>query len=117
MIFNSIKSMLCYALCYSRTMPSDRTIIVKNFQKPFRVIIPVREEEGSRQELGDRYRTIWYTDGSKTENSTRAKIIRCRPEDAFSINLMDCHVFVFKAEVTAMLGCAEEMKRRAYTNH
>ncbi|KAJ8961353.1 hypothetical protein NQ318_014596 [Aromia moschata] len=59
--------------------------------------------------------TIWYTDGSKTEQCTGAGATNRDPGCEISINLGN-YATVFQAEITAISACAQEMTRRSYTN-
>ncbi|KAJ8952322.1 hypothetical protein NQ318_017216 [Aromia moschata] len=84
------------------------------FHKPYRVIVPKVGEEDSHipiQQNG----TTWYTDGSKTEQSTGAGATNRDPDCEISINLGN-YATVFQAEITAISACAQEMTRRSYTN-
>ncbi|KAJ8960521.1 hypothetical protein NQ318_013807 [Aromia moschata] len=95
-------------------MRSDRIGRDIIFHKPYRVIVPKEGEEDSHipiQQNG----TIWYTDGSKTEQSTGAGATNRDPDCEISINLGN-YATVFQAEITAISACAQEMTRRSYTN-
>ncbi|KAJ8943681.1 hypothetical protein NQ318_015169 [Aromia moschata] len=71
----------------------------------------MRERKTEVQQNG----TIWYTDGSKTEQSTGAGATNTDPGCEISINLGNLAT-VFQAEITAISACAQEMTRRSYTN-
>ncbi|KAJ8945763.1 hypothetical protein NQ318_022861 [Aromia moschata] len=60
--------------------------------------------------------TIWYTDGSKTEQSTGAGATNRDPGCEISINLGNLAT-VFQAEITEISACVQEMTRRSYTNN
>ncbi|KAJ8936560.1 hypothetical protein NQ318_017040 [Aromia moschata] len=84
------------------------------FHKPYRVIVPKEGEEDSHipvQQNG----TIWYTDGSKTEQSTGAGATNRDPDCEICINLGN-FATVFLAEITAISACAQDMTRRSYTH-
>ncbi|KAJ8956742.1 hypothetical protein NQ318_014098 [Aromia moschata] len=95
-------------------MRSDRIGRDIIFHKPYRVIVPKEGEEDSHipiQQNG----TTWYTDGSKTEQSTGAGATNRDPDCEISINLGN-YATVFQAEITAISACTQEMTRRSYTN-
>ncbi|KAJ8958867.1 hypothetical protein NQ318_019634 [Aromia moschata] len=95
-------------------MRSDRIGRDIIFHKPYRVIVPKEGEEDSHipfQQNG----TTWYTDGSKTEQSTGAGATNRDPDCEISIYLGN-YATVFQAEITAISACAQEMTRRSYTN-
>ncbi|KAJ8961350.1 hypothetical protein NQ318_014593 [Aromia moschata] len=95
-------------------MRSDRIGRDIIFHKPYRVIVPKEGEEDSHipiQQNG----TTWYTDGSKTEQSTGAGATNRDPDCEISINLGN-YSTVFQAEITAISACAQEMTRTSYTN-
>ncbi|KAJ8956738.1 hypothetical protein NQ318_014094 [Aromia moschata] len=95
-------------------MRSDRIGRDIIFHKPYRVIVPKEGEEDSHipiQQNG----TTWYTDGSKTEQSTGAGATNRDSDCEISINLGN-YATVFQAEITAISACAQEMTRRSYTN-
>ncbi|KAJ8950193.1 hypothetical protein NQ318_003184 [Aromia moschata] len=95
-------------------MRSDRIGRDIIFHKPYWVIVPKEGEEDSHipvQQNG----TIWYTDGSKTEQSTGAGATNRDPDCEISINLGN-YATVFQAEITTIYACAQEISRRSYTN-
>ncbi|KAJ8937979.1 hypothetical protein NQ318_015476 [Aromia moschata] len=85
------------------------------FHKPYRVIIPKEGEEDRSHTPVQQNGTIWYTDGSKTEQSTGEGATNRDPGCEISINLGN-YATVFQAEITPISGCAQEMTRRSYTN-
>ncbi|KAJ8935225.1 hypothetical protein NQ318_011335 [Aromia moschata] len=96
-------------------MRSDRIGRDIVFHKPYRVIVPKEGEEDRSHTPVQQNETIWYTDGSKTEQSTGAGATNRDPGCEISINLGN-YATVFEAEVTATSACAQEMIRRSYTN-
>ncbi|KAJ8944356.1 hypothetical protein NQ318_011488 [Aromia moschata] len=88
-------------------MRSDRIGRAIVFYKPYRVIIPNEREKDISHTPVQQNGTIWYTDGSKTEQSTGAGATNRDPGKLAT---------VFQAEITAISACAQEMTRRSYTN-
>ncbi|KAJ8950198.1 hypothetical protein NQ318_003189 [Aromia moschata] len=95
-------------------MRSDRIGRDIVFHKSYRVIVPNEGEEDRSHTPVQQNGTIWYTDGSKTGQSTGAGTTNRDPGCEISINLGNLAT-VFQAEITAIAACAQEMIRRSYT--
>ena len=95
-------------------MISDHMIPKYCFRTPFKVEYPTRKEweDSNRRPDGD---LIWYTDGSKTDEGTGAGIFGEKPKHEMS-HPLGRHATVFQTEIFAILECARENIRRAYTN-
>ncbi|KAJ8961408.1 hypothetical protein NQ318_014654 [Aromia moschata] len=89
-------------------MRSNRIGRVIVFHKPYRVIISNEGEEDKIHMPVQPNGTIWYTDGSKTEQSTGAGTTNRDSECEISINMRNSAT-IFQAEITAISACAQEM--------
>jgi hypothetical protein len=95
-------------------MRSDHTIPGYNYTKFFNIRIDPdywRNEDPTFPEDA----LIWYTDGSKTDSGTGSGIYGLRPNRSLCFSLGE-YATVFQTEIYAILQCAYENIRRAYTD-
>jgi ribonuclease HI len=104
------KALQAPAGCKTWHMPKDRMPTMFDHRRPFRVIIPTRQEWPGGKLEGNGRQT-WYTDGSKTTTGTGAGICRLKPRAEASYSLGQ-YPTVFQAEVLAIQRAAEEIQKR-----
>ncbi len=96
-------------------MFSDQMKVCYSFSKPFKVIIPDRQEWLSSERPIPPGELEWYTDGSKSEEGTGAGIWGERPGREIIVPMGKYHS-VFQSEVAAILRCAQENLMLGYRN-
>ncbi|OZI15349.1 hypothetical protein CE195_02190 [Sodalis-like symbiont of Philaenus spumarius] len=84
-------------------MISDHMKIKYSFSKPFRVVIPNREEWSEGRRPLPRCELEWYTDGSKTRESSGAGICGGNPRQECVLPMGE-HPTVFQTEITAQIN-------------
>lgn len=94
-------------------MPTDTMVPRYNFNKNFQTVIPDREDWKDSPPISSQ--SIWYTDGSKTEQGAGAGIHGTRPKVNIPLSLGK-HATVFQAETTAIHCCAREIIRQGTVN-
>jgi hypothetical protein len=86
-------------------MGTDKMIPRHVYGKAFTVRLPDRSEWNDRFHPDRKGRLIWYTDGSKTNKSTRAGVYGYGTRMKLSFSLGK-YTTVFWAEVYAIMECA-----------
>jgi hypothetical protein len=96
-------------------MGTDKMTPRYAFHKPFMVRLPDRSEwDRGIVPIGKRG-LIWYTDGSKTNEGTGARVCGHGMRQRFSFSLGQ-YIKVFQAEVYPIKACAHENNERGYSN-
>lgn len=104
------------SFCPTALMRSDKMVPKHVFDKSFAIQTPTREEWLENKEMLQKFNgLIWYTDGSKMEEATAASIYGQSPKTKLRFPLGE-FATVFQAEIYAILACAGENIKRAYTN-
>ena len=94
-------------------MPSDAMAIKYNFNKSYKIVIPDREDWKNGPPV--RAETVWYTDGSKTEEGVGTGIYGQKSKKMISVSLTK-ETTVFQAEVAAIHHCVGEINRHNDNN-
>jgi hypothetical protein len=96
-------------------MGSDKIIPKHVYDKPFMIRLPDRSEWKEGFQPDRKGRLIWYTDGSKTNKGTGARVYCDGTRRKLSFSLGQ-YTTVFQAEVYAIKECAVENLDRNYKN-
>ncbi|XP_055714248.1 uncharacterized protein LOC129808495 [Phlebotomus papatasi] len=95
------------------SMVSDKMTPSYRIDKPFNVLIAEASEWQSIHNSIEQSALVWYTDGSKMDDSSGAGVFRLRPK--FKLHIpMGKYATVFQAEITAIWVCILENLRRQY---
>ena len=95
-------------------MQSDHTIPVYHYSKIYKVIIDTDYWRNKDQKFPEDV-LVWFIDGSRTDSGTGAGIYGVRPNISYRFPLGK-FASVFHTEIYAIIQCAYENIRRAYTN-